>query len=48
MGKGRTRMNEVSVHMDACTRVWEEREKGELATYLACTSDLGLFAYVSF
>ena len=25
-------MNEVSVYMDACARVWEEREKGELAT----------------
>ena len=28
-------MNEVSVYMDACVRVWE---KG-LATYLACVSD---------
>ena len=41
MGKGRTGMNEVSVYMDARVRVWEEREKGELATYLACALDLG-------
>ena len=31
MGKKRTGMNEVSVYMDACIRVWEEK-KGELAT----------------
>ena len=34
MGKGRTGMNEVSVYMDACVRVWEELENGELATKL--------------
>ena len=34
MGKGRTRMNEVSVYMDVCVRVWGEREKEELATKL--------------
>ena len=33
MGKGRTGMNEVSVYMEACVRVWREREKGELAIY---------------
>ena len=48
MGKERTGMIEVSIYMDACVRVWEEREKGELATYLACAPDLGLRAYVSF
>ena len=39
MGKGKTGMNEVSVYMNACVRVWKESEKGELATYLACVSD---------
>ena len=48
MGKRRTGMNEVSIYMDACVSVWEIREKGELATYLACVLDLGLCAYVSF
>ena len=28
MEKGRTGMNEVSVYMDACVRVWKERENG--------------------
>jgi len=28
MGKGRTGMNEVSVYMDVCVRVWGERENG--------------------
>ena len=28
MGKGRTGMNKVSVYMDACIRVWGERENG--------------------
>ena len=28
MGKRRTGMNEVSVYMDACVRVWKERENG--------------------
>ena len=32
MAKERTGMNEVSVYTDACIRVWEEREKGVLAT----------------
>ena len=52
MRKGRTGMNEVSVYMDVHVRVWEEREKGELATkhYISClcTEFLGLCAYVSF
>ena len=42
MGKGRTRMNEVSVYMDACVRVWGKgrRESWLLNfTYLACVSD---------
>ena len=43
MGKGRTGMNEISVYMDVCVRVWGKREKGELATKLkisiACVSD---------
>ena len=28
MGKGRTRMNEVSVYMDACVRVWGKGRRG--------------------
>ena len=28
MGKGRTGMNEVSVYMDACVRVWGNGEGG--------------------
>ena len=47
MEKGRTGMNEVSVYMDACIRVWEEKEKGELATKHIYRI-LGLCAYVSF
>ena len=42
MGKGRTGMNEVSVYMDACVRVWGKgrRESWLLNfTYLACVSD---------
>ena len=43
MGKGRTGMNEVSVYMDACIRVWGKGE-GRVNwllnfTYLACVSD---------
>ena len=38
MGKGRTGMNEVSVYMDACVRVSEGRENGELATKLYISS----------
>ena len=36
MGKGRTGMNEVSVYMDACVRVWKERENG-----LLCSNNWG-------
>ena len=40
-------MNEVSVHMNARDRVWEEREKGELVTKLyissLCAGFLGLY-----
>ena len=42
MGKGRTRMNEVSVFMDACIRVWVKGGRGSWLlnlTYLACVSD---------
>ena len=38
MGKWRTGMNEVPDYMDACVRVWGEREKGELATKLYISS----------
>ena len=38
MGKGRIGMNEVSVYMNACVRVWKEREKGEMATKLYISS----------
>ena len=31
-------MNEVFVYMDACVRVWKERENGELATKLYISS----------
>ena len=31
-------MNEVSVYMDACVRVWGEREKGDLGTKLYISS----------
>ena len=54
MGEWRTGMNEVSVHMNARDRVWEEREKGELVTKLyissLCAGFLGLYmcAYVPF
>ena len=42
MGKGRTGMNEVSVYMDACVRVWGKGRRGSWLltfTYLACVSD---------
>ena len=51
MGKGRTGMNEVSVYMDACVGCRGIGERGSWLlnfTYLACVSDLGLCAYVSF
>ena len=35
-------MNEVSVYMDACVRVWEKGRRGSRllnVTYLACVSD---------
>ena len=43
MGKGRTEINEVSVYMDACVRVWGKGRRGSWLlnfTYLACVSDL--------
>ena len=47
MEKGRTGMNEVSVYMDVCVRVWKEREKGELATKLHISSlCIGFYYYV--
>ena len=42
MGKGRTGMNEVSVFMDACIRVWVKGRRGSWLlnyTYLANVSD---------
>ena len=40
MGKGRTGINEVSVYMDACIRVWGKGGRGvDHFTYLACVSD---------
>ena len=53
MGKGRTGMNEVSVYMDACVRVWKERENGGVNWLLNFTyiylvyRILRLCAYVS-
>ena len=42
MGKGRTGMNEVSVYMDACVRVWGKGRRGSRLlhfTYLAWVSN---------
>ena len=40
-------MNEVSVYMNACVRVWKKREKGELATKLYISSlCIGFYYYV--
>ena len=42
MEKGRTGMNEVSVYMDACVRVWGKGRRGSWLqnfTYLACKSN---------
>ena len=42
MGKGRTGINEVSVYMDTCVRVWGKGRKGSWLlnfTYLVCVSD---------
>ena len=42
MGKRRTGMNEVSVYMDACVRVWGKGRRGSRLlhfTYLACILD---------
>ena len=41
MGKGRTGMNEVSVYMDVCIRVWVKERRGSWLlnfTYLAYES----------
>ena len=47
MGKGRTGMNEVSVYMDACVRVWGKGRMGELATKLYISSlCIGVLDYV--
>ena len=47
MGKGRTEMNEVSVYMDVCVRVWGKGRMGELATKLYISSlCIGFYYYV--
>ena len=51
MGKERTRLNEVSVFMDACIRGWVKGGRGSWQlnlTYLACVLDFRTCTYVSF